>query len=113
MLGELSEIRVVGVAGSVPDARRLIESERPDVLFVDVEMPGGGFYLWPKTPVDDTEFTRRLYQTQGVSVLPGSYLARSSRGDNPGVQRVRVALVASATECTEAVRRIRAFVESL
>ena len=102
----------------VVDNRRLYREKFAAALEIlkpvlDVEMPGGGFYLWPKTPVDDTEFTRRLYQTQGVSVLPGSYLARSSRGDNPGVQRVRVALVASATECTEAVRRIRAFVESL
>ncbi len=80
---------------------------------LDVEMPAGAFYLWPRTPVDDTEFTRRLYHEQGVSVLPGSYLARPARGANPGVNRVRIALVASTGECTEAARRIRALVESL
>jgi N-succinyldiaminopimelate aminotransferase len=102
----------------VVDNRRLYREKFAAALEIlkpvlDVEMPAGGFYLWPRTPVDDTEFTRRLYQTQGISVLPGSYLARSSRGNNPGVNRVRVALVASTSECTDAAHRIRVFVESL
>lgn len=80
---------------------------------LDIEIPAGGFYLWPKTSVEDTEFARRLYQEQAVSVLPGSYLARTARGANPGLNRVRVALVASTAECAEAARRIRALVESL
>jgi N-succinyldiaminopimelate aminotransferase len=80
---------------------------------LDVEMPAGAFYLWPKTPLPDPEFTRRLYIEQGVSVLPGSYLAREARGVNPGAGRVRIALVPSVEDCVEASRRIRAFVESL
>jgi N-succinyldiaminopimelate aminotransferase len=80
---------------------------------LDVELPEGGFYLWPRTSVDDTEFARQLYREQAVSVLPGSYLARSARGANPGANRVRIALVASTAECSEAAGRIRAFVESL
>ena len=80
---------------------------------LDVDMPKGAFYLWPRTPIDDTEFTRRLYEAQAVSVLPGSYLARLAHGTNPGAGRVRIALVASTGECAEAARRIRAFVESL
>lgn len=70
------------------------------------EMPQGGFYLWMRTPIDDTEFTRRLYRERNVLVLPGSYLAREVAGRNPGRGRVRVALVASLRECEEAVRRM-------
>jgi N-succinyldiaminopimelate aminotransferase len=78
-----------------------------------VHWPDAAFYLWLQTPIDDVEFTRRLHAAEGVSVLPGSYLARAARGINPGVNRVRIALVASAAECTEAALRLRRFVASL
>jgi N-succinyldiaminopimelate aminotransferase len=80
---------------------------------LDVERPAAGFYLWPETPIPDTEFTRRLHVEHGVSVLPGSYLGREARGVNPGANRVRVALVPAVSECVEAARRLRAFIESL
>jgi DNA-binding LytR/AlgR family response regulator len=34
------ELSVVGVAGSGPDALRLIEEHDPDILFLDIRMPG-------------------------------------------------------------------------
>jgi N-succinyldiaminopimelate aminotransferase len=74
-----------------------------------VEMPDAAFYVWLNTGSDDTEFTRSLYQEQNVTVLPGSYLAREAHGVNPGQNFVRIALVASTTECTEASRRVAAF----
>ncbi len=80
---------------------------------IDVEMPEAAFYLWMRTPISDTDFTRRLYETQAVSVLPGSYLGRSAHGVNPGENRVRIALVSSTEECAEAANRIRQFVTSL
>jgi N-succinyldiaminopimelate aminotransferase len=80
---------------------------------LDVEMPDAAFYLWPKTPLPDPEFALRLHREQGVTVLPGSYLAREARGVNPGTDRVRIALVASRDETLDAARRIRALVESL
>jgi N-succinyldiaminopimelate aminotransferase len=80
---------------------------------MEVEMPDAAFYIWLKTPIPDTEFARRLYQEQAVSVLPGSYLGRESGGINPGTNRVRIALVSSTEECVESARRIRAFYESL
>jgi N-succinyldiaminopimelate aminotransferase len=80
---------------------------------MEVEMPDAAFYIWLKTPIPDTEFARRLYQEQAVSVLPGSYLGRESGGINPGTNRVRIALVSSTEECVESARRIRAFVEGL
>jgi N-succinyldiaminopimelate aminotransferase len=42
-------------------------------------------------------------------VLPGSYLARDSAGENPGAGRVRISLVAPVAQCVEAAERIRAF----
>ncbi|MEK6593239.1 MAG: succinyldiaminopimelate transaminase [Pseudomonadota bacterium] len=78
-----------------------------------VAMPAAAFYFWAPTPVSDTEFTRRLYQEQAVSVLPGSYLAREAHGANPGQDRVRIALVASTAECTEAAQRIATFANNL
>lgn len=77
------------------------------------EWPDAAFYLWLKTPIDDVEFTRRLYAAEGVSVLPGSYLAREKRGINPGAGRIRIALVATVAECVEAAHRLRRFAASL
>lgn len=77
------------------------------------EWPDAAFYLWLRTPIDDVEFTRRLHAAEGVSVLPGSYLAREARGVNPGANRVRIALVATVDECMEAARRMRRFAETL
>jgi N-succinyldiaminopimelate aminotransferase len=74
-----------------------------------VRMPEAAFYLWLRTPMPDTEFACRLYEACSVTVLPGSLLARQARGINPGEGFVRIALVSTPDECTEAARRIRAF----
>jgi N-succinyldiaminopimelate aminotransferase len=72
-------------------------------------MPDAAFYLWAETPGDDAEFARALYAAENVTVLPGSYLARDAHGRNPGRNRARIALVADAAECAEAVDRIVVF----
>jgi N-succinyldiaminopimelate aminotransferase len=77
-----------------------------------VQMPDASFYLWVKTPISDTEFTKQLHRDYNVTVLPGSYLARDVRGVNPGENYVRIALVASLEECIEAVNRIKSLVAS-
>jgi N-succinyldiaminopimelate aminotransferase len=76
-------------------------------------MPDGGFYLWVRTPIDDTDFARELLRQYNVLVLPGSFLARDAHGANPGRQHVRIALVAPLEECVEAVRRINQFARNL
>ena len=78
---------------------------------LDVQRPDGSFYLWAKTPGDDTTFTRELFAREHVTVVPGSYLSREVNGDNPGAGRVRLALVAPLAECIEAAERIRRFVQ--
>ena len=80
---------------------------------LDVDAPDAGFYLWAPTPIADTDFARRLYAEQHVTVLPGSFLARESGGINPGANRVRMALVAETDECLEAARRIVEFARTL
>ncbi|MCP1676143.1 N-succinyldiaminopimelate aminotransferase [Natronocella acetinitrilica] len=80
---------------------------------LEVRRPVAGFYLWPRTPLDDTEFARRLYAEHHVTVLPGSYLSRQTDVGNPGAGHVRMALVASLDDCVEAARRIKLFCRSL
>jgi N-succinyldiaminopimelate aminotransferase len=80
---------------------------------LDVTAPPAGFYLWPRTPIDDQEFSRRLYQQQNVIVLPGSYLSRDTETGNPGRNHVRMALVAPLEECIDAAQRIRDFLKHL
>ncbi|MCB1676505.1 MAG: succinyldiaminopimelate transaminase [Halioglobus sp.] len=80
---------------------------------LQVSAPDAGFYLWPQTPVSDTEFARRLYATEHVSVLPGRFLARRAAGTNPGENRVRMALVAELQPCIEAAQRIARLLDAL
>jgi N-succinyldiaminopimelate aminotransferase len=80
---------------------------------LETEMPDGGFYLWMRTPIDDAEFTRRLLVEQNVLVLPGSFIARTVDGVNPGANHIRVALVPPLAECTEAIERISRLAQSL
>ena len=73
---------------------------------LDVAAPDAGFYLWPRLDTSDTEFARRLYATENVTVLPGSFLGREVQGINPGANHLRMALVAEPEQCIEAARRI-------
>lgn len=83
---------------------------------MDVKLPDASFYLWAGVPaelgMDDAQFAKELYIYTGVTVLPGSYLARESDGFNPGANRIRMALVAETAECLEAAQRIAQFIES-
>jgi len=101
----------------VRDNRALYQAKFDAVLDIlggvlEVERPDAGFYLWPKTPIAETDFARRLYEQQNVTVLPGSYLSRDTAAGNPGKNRVRMALVAPLEECIEAAQRIKTCVES-
>ena len=71
-----------------------------------VSAPDAGFYLWPRLESSDTDFARRLYASENVTVLPGSFLARESHGTNPGANHLRLALVAEPEQCIAAARRI-------
>lgn len=86
---------------------------------LDVTLPDAAFYLWARVPAAfegripglsaDEAFARELLAQYNVTVLPGSYLARTVGGVNPGAGRVRMALVAEPAECLEAAGRIVRF----
>ncbi len=78
-----------------------------------ISRPPASFYLWLKTPIADTEFARMLFAQENITVLPGSFLSRSSGGIDPGRHHVRIALVAPLQECREAAIRIKHFINSL
>ncbi len=71
------------------------------------EIPEATFYLWLK--VDNAlEMTRRLYKEYNLKVLPGEYLARTDeRGENPGRDYLRIALVENEETTREALQRIK------
>jgi N-succinyldiaminopimelate aminotransferase len=87
---------------------------------MDVRLPDASFYLWAGVPLlpgedavdSDTRFARDLLAQYNVTVLPGSYLARETAGQNPGQGRIRMALVAETAECVEAAQRIVQFIQS-
>lgn len=94
--------------------RRKFDAALPLVAApLETARPGGGFYLWIRTPIADEAFARDLYRDYNVAVLPGSYLARDAHGENPGRNHVRVALVAPFEECIEGIERIGRFAGTL
>lgn len=80
---------------------------------LDVSIPQASFYLWPETPIADTDFAQQLFAQQNVTVLPGSFLARDTNAGNPGKNRIRLALVAPLKECIQAAERIKNFTLTL
>jgi len=101
----------------VAENRRLYSEKFARVIDIlkpvlPITMPDAGFYLWVRTPVSDTAFAQDLYRDYNVAVLPGSYLARTSNGINPGENYIRLALVASSEETIEAAERIARFTRS-
>lgn len=107
-----------GDEAHVIDNRRLYSEKFDAVIAIlapklDVAKPAGGFYLWPRLPVDDRRFARELYAQQHVTVLPGSFLSRAHDGRDPGENHARIALVAPLETCVEAARRIRTYITTL
>jgi len=101
----------------VKENRRLYREKYAAVLAIlspvmEVTQPPASFYLFPKTPVSDLQFTRDVFNQQHVTVVPASFLSREAHGVNPGENRIRMALVAPLDECIEAAQRIRTVIES-
>jgi N-succinyldiaminopimelate aminotransferase len=77
---------------------------------LEVERPDASFYLWAGTPGPDDIFVRDLLTHTNVTLLPGSYVGRTVQGVNPGLNRIRIALVAPLDDCVEGAQRIADFV---
>ncbi|MFA5982663.1 MAG: succinyldiaminopimelate transaminase [Methylococcaceae bacterium] len=80
---------------------------------IAINKPPASFYIWLKTPINDSDFAQQLYAQENLTVLPGSYLSRESHGINPGLSHVRIALVAPLSDCIEAAYRIKNFIKQL
>ena len=78
-----------------------------------INKPPAGFYVWLKTPIADTEFAQQLFARENLTVLPGSFLSREFEGLNPGLNHVRIALVAPLDDCITAAHRIKNFLNTL
>ncbi|HEY2418133.1 MAG TPA: succinyldiaminopimelate transaminase [Steroidobacteraceae bacterium] len=94
--------------------RRLYQQKFQRVLpilepVMPLALPDGGFYLWPRVDDDDARFARALYERANLTVLPGSFMARTAHGENPGRGRVRISLVPELARCLEAAERLRRF----
>jgi N-succinyldiaminopimelate aminotransferase len=79
---------------------------------LDVQRPDGAFYLWVDVEGDDERFTRELFTAQNVTVLPGSYLGRTTEQGNPGAGHIRLSLTATVEDCVTSATRIRDFLEA-
>jgi len=100
----------------VHENRRLYREKFDAVVSIlspalEVERPAGGFFLWSKTPFDDQQFVRALFEHEHLTLLPGSFLSRQAGGCNPGFQHARIALVPPLEECLQAARRINRFLQ--
>lgn len=87
LLAELSpDIKVVGEASCITGARKALDAEAVDLVFLDVEMPGGtGFDLlrelgtWPFKVIFTTAFQRYAIQAIRFSAL--DYLLKPVQSD--------------------------------
>ena len=96
----------------VIENRRLYREKFSSVISIledvfTINRPPAGFYLWINTGCSDTEFSKRLFEQENITVLPGSFLSRDCNGSNPGLKHVRMALVAPLQECIEGAKRMR------
>ena len=64
-------------------------------------MPDGGFYLWLNVG-NGEKITQELWQEEGIKVMPGSYLSRTSASK----KYIRVALVGNISETNTALKNI-------
>lgn len=115
---QVASVQAWGDERHVADNRRLYRAKFKAAMEIlgpvlNLQCPPAAFYLWPKTPVDGERFTKELYATQNLTVLPGSYLSRPTPSGDPGKNRVRISLVPPLAECVDAMKRIRSYVESL
>jgi DNA-binding NarL/FixJ family response regulator len=93
-------VDVRGDAGSVEEAVRLIVTERPDVVLLDVHMPGGGGVEVLRRVAEERPAQRFL--ALSVSDAPGDVIAVVRAG-----ARGYVTKTISGPELADAVRRVR------
>ena len=73
----------------------------------NLRVPNETFYVW--LPVqNDLEWTKNLLMKENILVLPGSFLSRkNNKGENPGENFVRLALVYEESILKDALLRLQ------
>lgn len=71
-----------------------------------LQKPDAGFYYWLNVD-DDEQFARKLMEQAHIKVLVGRYLSRDTTQGNPGINHVRMALVADMAQCEQAIQRLK------
>lgn len=66
--------------------------------------PNATFYIWLEVK-DELEFTKKLYESKNIKVLPGSFLGREGIGKG----YVRIALVENEEKTKEVLNRLKDF----
>ena len=71
-----------------------------------VKAPKATFYIWLEVE-DELEFTKKLFESKHVKVLPGSFLGREGIGKG----YVRIALVENEEKTREVLTRLKEFID--
>ncbi len=69
-----------------------------------IKIPTSTFYIWLEVK-DELEFTKKLYESKNIKVLPGSFLGREGIGKN----YIRIALVENEEKTKEVLNRLKDF----
>jgi two-component system LytT family response regulator len=112
------EVRVVGECGSGAEAVRLITDEVPDLLFLDVQMPGmDGFEVLrriaPRAPVVVFTTAYDEYALRAFEVHAVDYLLKPFDDERFARALARAKAQARAHEVQDLVRRLSALVPDL
>lgn len=103
-LGNQSEIEIVGEAGNITDAANMITQLQPDIVFLDVQMPGGsGFDLLESLDaLPQVIFTTAFnqYAVQAFEVDAIDYLVKPIREERfaKTIERTRARLASEEKE---------------
>jgi DNA-binding LytR/AlgR family response regulator len=114
-LAKLADVELVGEAGDGPEALKLIEQEHPDLVFLDVQMPGmDGFEVLKalRPPIPQVVFATAYdeYAIRAFEVDAADYLlkpfARGRVEEAVGRVRTRLAAERSGPDLESVLRRL-------
>ena len=72
---------------------------------LEVDVSPYTFYVWLKVN-DDLEFTKKLYENEGILVLPGRFLGRKGAGSG----NIRLALVYEENIIVDVLERLKKWI---